>query len=74
MLAAHATKGGMLEKHNQVFAQLGYQKLRQGWEAYVKGEMDAVGEMLFDNDMMEIAYAVTEAVAKHTARLSGIDE
>ncbi|MBR0153179.1 MAG: hypothetical protein IJM26_05275 [Lachnospiraceae bacterium] len=74
MLAAHATKGGMLEKHNQVFAQLGYQKLKQGWEAYVKGEMDAVGEMLFDNDMMDIAYMVTEAVAKHTARLSGIDE
>ena len=43
MLAAHATKGGMLEKHNQVFAQLGYRKLRQGWEAYVEGEMDAVG-------------------------------
>ena len=74
MVASHATKGGMLEKHNEVFREAGYDKLAQGWNAYVQAEMSEFGEALFDDTMADIAYSVTEKVALHTARMSGIEE
>ncbi|MBQ9593297.1 MAG: hypothetical protein IJR36_05420 [Lachnospiraceae bacterium] len=72
MTKSHATKGGVLEKQNTSFAEMGYEHVKDGWRDYLREAMDIWEESVFDDLMADIAYAIAEIVADHTASLAGV--